>query len=152
MPTPFGALRPVRLNFGPVGTDNQSMTATPRLLRRHAAALLRTPTAVVVLDLADGAVDLEPNPGDAIWDSPAFVVLATHADALAAAKVAAGADDFLGRLTEELNAGIAELAAAGELPTAEEAAAVVAEIAQLHREHEARLMGTVLAFPGGGAA
>lgn len=148
MTTPKGSRTPpFRLNNGPVSADIESMSTAPRILVRHTAALAANPAAVLVLDLADGAVDVEPAPSAQVWTSPTLLVLATHDDVLAATARVARAVNVLDAATEVLNDQLGELAAAGEIPTAEEVAAVLAELGQYETE-----LATVIPFRGGGAA
>lgn len=146
---PKGSVTPLRLNIGTVSADVPGMTTNtaPKVTRPQAANLLTQPTAVVVLNLTTGRTRLENAPTDALWNDPTLLVLATHADASHAAAQSVGAADFLGKLTRTLNAELADLAARGEIPTAEEVVDVLAELAQYETERDAE----VIAFPGGAA-
>lgn len=148
MTHPSGAVLPFPLKNGTVGTDNTGMSkhTAPRVTRDQAAATLANPAAVVLLDLTNDDVTLDPAPRDAVWADPCRLVLVTHADAIAAAAEAAGHEDFLGRLTNILNLELHALARAGEIPTVEEVLDVVAELNQ----YEAELAQVIPLF--GGAA
>ena len=109
-------------------------TAAPTVTAGHVAALLMSPTAVVTLDLDTGRTTLVARPGDDVWESPSVLVLITHDDVVAAARLAAGERDFAAALLARLNADLAALHAAGEIPTAAEVAEVLAELDQIEAE------------------
>jgi hypothetical protein len=110
-------------------------TAAPTVTATIASAVLVSPTAVAVLDLASGLVTLVARPGDAVWEDPSLLVLITHADAVAAAPVAlAAGGEFRAALAAVLNADLAVLHAAGEIPTPDEVAADLAELAAFDAE------------------
>lgn len=108
--------------------------AAPTVTAAQAATLLVSPLAVVVLDLDTDRVSLVARPGDDVWEDPTVLVLATHDDAVAAARVAAGRANFREALLDQLNADLAALHAAGEIPTVGEVAEVLAELDQFEAE------------------
>lgn len=107
-------------------------TPAPRVSREQIAAVMANPGTVAALDLTTGAVTLTTDP--AVWESPTALVLITHADVLAAAAEAAGHADFLGRITRIITLDLHRLTQAGEIPTAAEVAAVLAELDQYDAE------------------
>lgn len=110
------------------------ITSAPKVLAGHAAAVLTSPTAVAVLHLGTGVITVDTDPSDQIWAAPDRLVLLTHDDAVAAARRAATAPEFLPALVAALNADLQALADAGEIPTAEEVAAVLAELEHFEAE------------------
>lgn len=116
------------------------ITAAPALTAAQASALLAGTSGVAVLDLTSSRVFIDQAPADEVWESPQMLVLATSADAVHAAGVAAraagvlGGRSFLDALVDVLNADLAALAAAGEIPTADEVAAVLAELEHFDAE------------------
>lgn len=108
--------------------------AAPTVTAAQAATLLVSPLAVVALDLETRRVSLLARAGDDVWEDPTVLVLATHADAVHAARTAAGQPNFRDALLAALNADLAELHAAGEIPTIAEIADVLAELDQYEAE------------------
>jgi hypothetical protein len=106
----------------------------PTVTAAIAGTVLLSPTAVAVLDLITGKVSLVARPDDEVWEDATVLVLITHADAVAAAAIAAGRADFRQGLVDVLNADLAALHAAGEIPTAQEVADVLAELDQFEAE------------------
>jgi hypothetical protein len=107
-------------------------TPAPRVTREQLAAVMAQPTAVATLDLTSLTVTVTTDP--AVWENPTVLVLVTHDDVMAAAAEAAGHPDFLGRITRIVALDLHRLAAAGEIPTAAEVAAVLAELAAFEAE------------------
>lgn len=108
--------------------------AAPTVTAAHAATLLMSPLAAAVLDLETHRVSLVARPGDDVWEDPTVLVLVTHDDAVAAARVAAGRPNFREALVDQLNADLVALHAAGEIPTVGEVADVLAELDQFEAE------------------
>lgn len=139
MTPPEGAeTLPPRLNNGTVPADVESMTtnrpAAPRVTRAQVANVLATPTALVVLNLITGRTALTRVPDVDVWDDPTRLVLITHQDVVAGASRNAGAADFLGAVTRHLNNDLTDLAARGEIPTADEVEAVLTELERFDTE------------------
>lgn len=126
-------------------------TAAPVLDAAQVSAVLAAPAGVAVLDLVTGAITVHTDPTNEVWESPRLLVLITQVDVLAAAALAArtagvlGGRPFLATLVDVLNGDLADLAAAGEIPTEDEVAAVLAELAHFDAE-------VIELFRAGGAA
>lgn len=108
--------------------------AAPTVTAGQVAAILTSPLAVAVLDLDTHRVSLVARPGDDVWEDPTALVLITHDDVVAAARVAAGHAAFRQVLLDTINADLAVLHAAGEIPTVGEIADVFAELDQFEAE------------------
>ena len=107
--------------------------ASPKVNRDDVAFLIENPAAVVVLDLVDGRIypDTARRGAGDPFESPTLLVLATHEDAMHHARDAKG---NLGRITRLLNLELYALNARGEIPTAAEVEAVLAELAQFEAD------------------
>lgn len=106
----------------------------PKVTGQQVGAVMANPVAVITLDLATGAVAVDANPTDEVWTGATHLVLVTYDDVMAAAATAVGCRKFVPAIVRRLNAEVKALAEAGELPTADDVAATLAEIAQWEAE------------------
>lgn len=112
-------------------TETSSLARTaPKVKRDDVAYLMNHRDAVIVLDLTSGTVYPSTS---AAFESPTLLVLVTFDDVMAHAATAPKRD-LLGRVTRIINLDLYALAARGEIPTAAEVEAVLAELAQLDAE------------------
>lgn len=107
----------------------------PKVTRDDVDYVLANPAAVIVLDLVTSRVYPDAGSGASDpFDAPNLLVLVTYADAAHHFGDVAGQRDALGKATKAINRELYALAARGEIPTAEELEAVLAELEQIDAE------------------
>jgi hypothetical protein len=109
-------------------------TTPPTLSTEQAAALLLHPDAVALMDLATSTTLVTISPAEDVWESPTVLVLATHVDAIEAARQSTSRRNFLGALTAHLNGELRMLHEAGEIPSESDVREVLAEMAVFDAE------------------
>lgn len=109
-------------------------TTPPELSPEQAAALLIHLDAVALLDLTTSLTVIVTSPDEDLWESPTVLVLATHDDAVEAARICVYQPQFLASIAAYLNGELRVLHQAGEIPSASDVREVLAEMAAFDAE------------------